>query len=296
MHDPARPSVPALTILLAEDDDVAAESVVRSLRKAGFDPLYAPHGYDPAVYYPMPRSEARAAFNLPEDWFIVGMVAVNRGGVPSRKAWPQNLEAFAQFAADKPNARLFLHTHLGADGFEGAINLPALASQVGITDKVLYCDQERYKQGFPPEYLRAFYSMMDVLNATSLGEGFGIPTLEAQACGVPVICGDWCAQEDLCFGGWHIGKGDALKFYDGQGAWVYVPKPEAIAKKMEHAYQSKEQDAHRALALAGAAPYQIDRVVAEHWQPALAELEAQIGNEFSRGVLRIVRPEEVLAI
>jgi hypothetical protein len=101
------------------------------------------------------------------------MVAVNRGGVPSRKAWPQNLEAFARFAADKPNARLFLHTHLGTDGFEGSINLPGLAAQLGITDKVLYCDQERYKQGFGLDYMRAFYSMMDVLNATSLARGLG---------------------------------------------------------------------------------------------------------------------------
>jgi hypothetical protein len=52
----------------------------------------------------------------------------------------------------------------------------------------------------------------------------------------------------------------------------------------------------RTLATLGAAPFAIDRVVAEHWAPALAELEAQIRAETSRGVLRIIRPEEVLAI
>jgi glycosyltransferase involved in cell wall biosynthesis len=296
-HDPLPPSITGV-LRTAYRPIAYAPHGFRSLRKAGFDPLYCPHGYDPAVYSPLPRNEARAAFNLPQEWFIVGMVAVNRGGVPSRKAWPQNLEAFARFAADKPNARLFLHTYLGTDGFEGSINLPGLAAQLGITDKVLYCDQERYKQGFGLDYMRAFYSMMDVLNATSLGEGFGIPTLEAQACGVPVICGDWCAQEDLCFGGWHVPKDGALMFYDQQGAWVYVPKPEAIAKAMGEAYRAHSTyDADvRTLATLGAAPFAIDRVVAEHWAPALIDLEVQIRTERSRGVLRIIRPEEVLAI
>jgi hypothetical protein len=34
-------------------------------------------------------------------------------------------------------------------------------------------------------------------------------------------------------------------------------------------------------------------VIAEHWQPALAELERDIRETASRGVLRIIRKEEV---
>ena len=294
-HDPLPMQISS--VLRAAYRPIAyAPNGFRSMRAAGFDPLYCPHGFDPAVFYPLDKAEARKAFNLPPDIFIVGMVAVNRGGVPSRKAWPQNIEAFARFAKDKPGARLFLHTHIGHDGFEGAINLPALVSQLGIGDKVLYCDQERYKAGFPDDYMRTFYAAMDVLNAVSLGEGFGIPTLEAQACGAPVIVGDWCAQEDLCFGGWKVPKDGALRFYDQQGAWVYLPQPDAIAAAMTAAYRTLGSHAvahNRALALEGAAPYAIDRIIAEHWQPALTELEAQIRAETSRGVLRIIRPEEI---
>lgn len=66
MHEPAAKPVPALTILLAEDDDVAAESVARSLRKAGLpfplvwaedgaQALAALRGEDPARPVPRPR-------------------------------------------------------------------------------------------------------------------------------------------------------------------------------------------------------------------------------------------------
>jgi hypothetical protein len=53
----------------------------------------------------------------------------------------------------------------------------------------------------------------------------------------------------------------------------------------------------REQAIQDAAPYQIDRVVAEHWRPMLEQLERRIARERSvpRGVVRIVTPREVLA-
>lgn len=300
-HEPLPPAVG--NVVRASCRPIAyAPNGFRELRKAGFDPLYCPHSFDPRVFRPEDKGAARKFLGLPEDVFLVGTVAVNRGGIPSRKAWPQNLEAFALFAKDKADARYFIHTDLAADGYEGGVNLQHLAAQLGIGDKVIFCDQERYRRGgFPDEYLLAFYNSIDVLNAVSLGEGFGIPQLEAQACGCPVITSDFAASRDLCWGGWKVDEG--LRFYDGQGAWVFIPSPKEIAEYMDAAYDTftcgptapyKPEDL-RARALSGAAQYQLDRVIAEYWKPALDELERQIGLESrGRGVLRIVRPEEVL--
>jgi glycosyltransferase involved in cell wall biosynthesis len=271
----------------------------RELRKAGFDPLYAPHSFDPAIMHPVDRAEARKMFGLPDDIFVIGTVAVNRGGLPSRKAWPQNLEAFALFAKDKPNARYFIHTDIAADGFEGGINLAALCGQLGIMDKVMFCDQVQYRRAtFGDDYLRMYYGAIDVLNAVSLGEGFGIPALEAQACGTPVIVSDFAAHRDLCFAGWKVS--DGLRFYDGQASWVFIPDPQAIAKAMEEAHQAfcgivvtAPIDLARERAISGAVPYALPRVIEEHWRPLLEEVERDIRGEVSRGVLRIVRPEEV---
>ncbi len=45
--------------------------------------------------------------------------------------------------------------------------------------------------------LAALYSAADVLLAPSYGEGFGVPTVEAQACGTRVIGSGWAATADL---------------------------------------------------------------------------------------------------
>jgi hypothetical protein len=44
----------------------------------------------------------------------------------------------------------------------------------------------------------------------------------------------------------------------------------------------------------GEAAYEIEAVVKRYWLPLLNALAAQIAAEPSRGVLRIIRPEEVL--
>jgi glycosyltransferase involved in cell wall biosynthesis len=298
-HDPSSPQV-IERCRVSYRPIAYAPHGFRALRSAGLDPLYAPHAFDPAVYHPIDKAEARQVFNLSPDLFIVGTVAVNRGGLPSRKSWVENLEAFARFAIDKPNVRYFLHTDLADDGYEGGIPLRQIMASLGILDKVLFCDQERYRYGgFPPEYMRAYYNSLDVLNAVSMGEGFGIPALEAQAVGTPVIVGDWCAHEDLCFAGWKVAKREAHHFYDQQQGWVYMPQPLAIADRMGQAYQdvmSKGQSAYYSdLALTGAAPYAIDTVIRDHWLPLLAEVEKDIRTPRSRGVLRIIKREEVFA-
>ncbi len=142
--------------------------------------------------------------------------------------------------------------------------------------------------------MRYYYNSIDVLNAVSNGEGFGIPVLEAQAVGTPVIVGDWCAHEDLCFGGWQVQKKDAHHWYDAQQAgWVYIARPSAIAALMEDAYRYRHETQRREMALIGARSYQIDTVIRDHWLPILAELEQDIKTPKSRGVLRIIRREEV---
>jgi len=298
-HDPSTPQV-IERVRQSYRPIAYAPHGFRALRLAGLDPLYAPHGFDPAVYFPQDKVEARTSLGLPSDLFIIGMVAVNRGGLPSRKSWRENLQAFALFARDKPNVRMFLHTDIADDGYEGGIQLRQDMAKLGILDKVLFCDQEKYRYGgFPPEYMRAFYNSLDVLNAVSMGEGFGIPVLEAQACGRPVIIGDWCAHEDLCFAGWKVKKEESHHWFDGQDGGVFIAKPEAIADRMGEAWTVWQKGSTismrqlAVLATSGAAPYAIDRVIEEHWLPLLSEISTDILTPRSRGVLRIIRKEEV---
>lgn len=346
-HEPIPPQVANLA-RAAYRPIAYAPNGFRELRRIGLDPLYVPHSFDPQITFPMDKQAARARLGMPADAFIIGMVAVNRGGVPSRKAWPQNLEGAAIFLKQHPNAFLFLHTYLCTDGREGGVNIPALVAQLSETyhfdmaRQVGHCDQQRYIDGFPDSDMTLLYNAIDVLNAVSLGEGFGIPQLEAMACGTPIITSEWAAARDLNFAGWTVPdkRGHRHRFYDGQGAYVFLPEPEAIAEQMEQAHQAHqalrcptlvvkgdsvndieqaraELKAHfgsgkqvavvrngdltvtpvntlRDQAIAGAAPFALDRVVQNYWKPALAAIEEQIKRENERGVLRIVMPQEVL--
>jgi glycosyltransferase involved in cell wall biosynthesis len=47
------------------------------------------------------------------------------------------------------------------------------------------------------EELPAFYSLADAFVFPSLYEGFGIPLLEAMACGCPVVCSDRASLPEL---------------------------------------------------------------------------------------------------
>ena len=140
------------------------------LRDQGLDPLYVPHGIRTEHFHPYDKAEARAECKLPQDAFICGMVAANKGN-PSRKAFVENLQAFKRLHDEHEEALLYLHTML--TGRFGGVDLPHLIDFLGIDRKaVVFCDQYRaLYYPFPAATLAKLYSSMDVLMAASYGEG-----------------------------------------------------------------------------------------------------------------------------
>lgn len=245
----------------------------RMARDAGLDPRYCPHMVETQVFSPGDRTAARAALGWPESAFIVGMVAANKG-TPSRKSYPEQLKAFALFAETHADAFLYLHTNKGENDGMGGVNLPELAELLGISDRVLWPDPYGYMMGYPDAHLVNVYRGMDVLLSVSRGEGFGIPIIEAQSCGVPVIVGDWTAMGELCFGGWKVDRKDAHADYTPLAAYNFIPRPEAIAELLEKAYY--DACLFSAAARTGAQAYDADAVAEQYWRPVLAEIEGKL--------------------
>ncbi|GAB4506251.1 MAG: glycosyltransferase family 1 protein [Anaerolineales bacterium] len=103
------------------------------------------------------------------------------GTLEPRKNYPTLIRAFAQArqAARLPHALIIV-------GRKGWVYEPIFAAvdELGLHDHVLF-------PGFvPDEELPVLYSAADVLVTPSFYEGFGLPALEAMACGTPVIVSD----------------------------------------------------------------------------------------------------------
>lgn len=165
----------------------------RMAREAGIDVRYVPHGADSTLYRPpADRPGEREARQFGEDRFVVGIVAANKG-IPARKSWPEMLSAFARVQARHPEALLYLHTFLGTE-MQG-VNLTEYVEHLGIPDHaVKACDQYQNLLGYPPEWMAGMFGSLDVLMNVAMGEGFGVPLMEAQMCGTGVVTGAWTAQ------------------------------------------------------------------------------------------------------
>lgn len=249
----------------------------RMAEQVGLDVWYAPHGVDTKVFKPLDRKEAREHLKWPQDKFIVGMVAANKDN-PSRKAFHEQIAAFAALHAAHPDTMLYLHTDDGTHGGNG-VDLIKFIRRMGLTigEDVMICDQYMNGLGFPDAYMVDAYNGMDVLTNVAMGEGFGIPILEAQACGTPVIVGDWTSMSELCFAGWKVDKAEALPVYhDFFDAFQWQAVSSAIADRMELAYAAKDDGELRNKARRGALPYDADDVTRRYWKPIIKEMQEMI--------------------
>jgi hypothetical protein len=186
----------------------------KELESKGIESIYIPHSVDTKVFN---RREKIAGQSIEDymgfgnDRFVVGMNAANKsGGIIHRKAFGENLMAFSIFVKKHSDAMLYIHTDpVSPHGW----NLMGLGEILGIPkDNMTFVDPVSYRFGISQEDLAGIYSSWDVMLATSYGEGFGIPTVEAQACGVPVIVSDFAASAELVGDGWTVGGQPLYEF------------------------------------------------------------------------------------
>jgi glycosyltransferase involved in cell wall biosynthesis len=147
----------------------------------------APH-FRPASAQHVTR--VRAEYGLPERFLL------HVGTLEPRKNLSRLIDAFCVLRRDVPDARLVL---VGAKGwlYEGFFRrLEAL----GLQDSVQLL-------GYVPDAdLPAVYSAATVCVLPSVYEGFGLPVLEAMACGVPVACSRAASLPEV--------GGEAVRYFD----------------------------------------------------------------------------------
>jgi len=183
-----------------------------------------PPGADLQSYMMRPdKSQYRISKGLDADALVIGTVMRNQ----KRKLYPDLMEAFAQFLQEAPadiaqKAYLYLHTSWPDVGWD----IPRLLKEFGISNKVLFTymcmncgavfpaffqDAKAFCRhcgepsalfphthlGISRHILAEVYNIFDVYVQYANSEGFGMPMVEAAACGLPVIATDYSAMSDV---------------------------------------------------------------------------------------------------
>lgn len=212
-----------------------AERVITEANGKRPDNLYQVyHGVDKETFFPINQQQARLRLNLPLDSFVVGMVARNQ----YRKRFDILVKAFTEFAEDKPNAKLYLHTAVRDIGYD----IKELSEQFKLGDKLILTEDVTAGRGVPEEFLNLIYNTFDVNCLISLGDGFGLPVAESMATGCPQLVSDHSCLKELVdgHGGLTVKNAAWLMNTAGINTWGGLSDEQDLVSKLNLLYNTQQ--------------------------------------------------------
>jgi glycosyltransferase involved in cell wall biosynthesis len=186
-----------------EDVDLCVtytDYAINVIKEAGYEGkiVSLPHGVDTSIFNQMDRQQTRRIIGkMKEDDFIV----FNGNRNQPRKRIDLTIMAFAKFAVDKPNAKLYLHMGTKDVGWDIIPLFNNEMKKYGLeSEGRLYLsgmEMSPEKNTITPDVLNIIYNSVDVGVNTSEGEGWGLVPFEHAACGVPQIVPNYSASAEI---------------------------------------------------------------------------------------------------
>lgn len=246
----------------------------RQLQNKGFHSTYIPHTVDTNIFKPMNKLQRRKDTGISPKAYIVGMVGANKDN-PPRKGFQEAMDAFKMFLEIEPNALLYVHTN---PDFPGGFPLGQYAKFIGLRpDQILF--PEPYELSFNTDKAKMNLIMnnFDVLLSPSVSEGFGIPIIEAQACGVPVIVNNWTAMPELVKPGitGEIAT-TGSKWFSPQGSYMARVDTQSLFEQMVTVYKADRAKMSKAAREHIVASYDTDTIFRNSWLPFLERVEQAV--------------------
>ena len=157
------------------------------------------HGFDPKLFFPIPRDLARKSLKMPEDAFVI--MNLNRN--QPRKCLDILIMAFVELVTKYPTKPIILLSisDKGEKGgwwlFEVFIN--------ELTDRGVPIEQfgnrlmiSNQDMAFKDEDINVLYNIADVGISTAEGEGWGLCNFEQMGVGVPQVVPDVGGFKEFC--------------------------------------------------------------------------------------------------
>lgn len=260
------------------------------LKRAEIDSYYIPHGVDTSVYKPYPekKKEYRKFWCLDPDAYTIGVLAMNR----SRKLISRMLRGYKRFREMNPNlnSQMLLWTDImpmdmPEDPLMGVadvgVNLLPEILQLGLNEHVIWPHRDLIRHGIPEWSgedgkwdMVKLYNCFDVLLHCTGGEGFALPLIEAQACGVPVITTEYAAAPEQVGAGLTV-RADDYVILNTPGTRYYLANIDGMAEALTKIYNAdKEKLARKARAFA--LRYDWNNIVEQYWIPFLEKCEEEL--------------------
>jgi hypothetical protein len=162
---------------------------------------------------------------------------------------------------------LYLHTET-SNAF-GGFYIPRLLKAVGLdSSRVIIPDVEQMRVGFPEEYMAGIYYASDVLLGASMGEGFQVPLIEAAACGLRQIAGNWTAPVDLVSPDSWLVDGQPW-WHEAHQAWWNIPSIGSIVESLKLAYEAPRGTSD--VSIEWSKQFDVEVVWRDRWMPFLQE-------------------------
>ena len=207
-----------------------------------------PHGINVRDFFPLPEDDVesfrRQYFGRHANKFIVTNVNRNQ----QRKDIPRTLMAFKEFKRRRPNSVLYLHMATQDQGW----NLSEVIKGMGLVvneDVLMPGNNFGPNNGYPIEVVNQIYNASDVVISTTVGEGWGLSTVEAMATRTPIIFPNNTALTEI------IGANEERGYLVGSGEtpddFTVLPNDNEIlrplasvtgmADKLMHVYDNREE-------------------------------------------------------
>jgi len=204
------------------------------IKKTGLSSTHIPHGVNTAIYKPQDKMEWREVLGLPKDKFIFGFVGTN---ISKRKGQAEIFMGLKKLYDAGLDFVVVMVTNI--DGQQsGGYNLWQLADYVGLPRNRLLFPKLAYT--YTEEEMAGWYNAFDILLNLSRGEGFGIPMLESQACGTPVIANDFSSMTELVGGHGILIPPKTLDVYTLKTQYLAIGDPEQFAKEAQKCIENPD--------------------------------------------------------
>ena len=188
---------------------------------------FVPHFIDPPEVPAQTKEELRAKHNIPADAYVV-FIHCGNYETYNRKSLDTSLFAFEEFQQRHPDAYLVLHAWSmqkikgnEAHSYADFIDAPTVLNAINIDkSRLLYNDKIVHR-----DLIEEFFAVSDVFLHGAKVEGFGLPVLEAQQRGLPVVTSAVGAMKDYTYYGISVPSVQREYFKGGGGIWNTVNTP-----------------------------------------------------------------------